>query len=219
MKIVIALGGNALTLKNQRGTFKQLEKNIKQSCKFLIPLIKKHDLIIVSGSGPQIGSLILQNEVSKSKVPMMPIDVLDAELEGELGYLINKDLSNELNKNKINKEVVTILNQVIVDKNDKAFKNPTKPIGPFYTKKQAIKLRKKYKIKEVIGGYRRVIASPKPLKVRNANIINKLIKNEVIVVAAGGGGIPVYKDKNNKLIGFEDVIDKDLTAACLAKDI
>ena len=83
MKIVIALGGNALTLKNQRGTFKQLEKNIKQSCKFLIPLIKKHDLIIVSGSGPQIGSLILQNEVSKSKVPMMPIDVLDAELEGE----------------------------------------------------------------------------------------------------------------------------------------
>ncbi len=219
MKIVIALGGNALTLKNQRGTFKQLEKNIKQSCKFLIPLIKKHDLIIVSGSGPQIGSLILQNEVSKSKVPMMPIDVLDAELEGELGYLINKDLSNELNKNKINKEVVTILNQVIVDKNDKAFKNPTKPIGPFYTKKQAIKLRKKYKIKEVIGGYRRVIASPKPLKVRNANIINKLIKNEVIVVAAGGGGIPVYKDKNNNLKGVEAVIDKDLTAACLAKDI
>lgn len=219
MKIVVALGGNALTLKNQKGTYKQLEENIKKSCKVLIPLIKKHDLVIVSGSGPQIGSLILKNEISKSKVPAMPVDVLDAELEGELGYLINKNLSNELTKNNINKSVVTMLNQVIVNKNDKAFKNPTKPIGPFYTKKQALRLRGKYKIKEVIGGYRRVIASPIPLKVRNSSIIQKLMKNKVIVIAAGGGGIPVYKDKNNNLKGVEAVIDKDLSAACLAKDI
>src|SRR3989344_1800215 len=143
MKIVIALGGNALT-PDGKSSYEELNSNIIKACKSIKNLANKNKIVIVSGSGPQIGSLILQNEISKGKVPAMPVDVLDAELEGELGYLINKNLSNELSKNKINKEIVTILNQVIVNKNDEAFKNPTKPIGPFYTKKQALKLRKKY---------------------------------------------------------------------------
>jgi len=122
---VVALGGNALTRRGEKGSYKELTNNIKKSIKFLVPIFKKYKTVIVSGSGPQIGAIILQNEIAKNKVPPMPIDVLDAELEGELGYLIEQSLMNNLNKHKLKIPVVTMLNQVLVDKKDKAFKHPS----------------------------------------------------------------------------------------------
>src|SRR3989344_4547302 len=185
MKIVVALGGNALTKKGEKGAYKDL--------------IKDNKVIIVSGSGPQVGALVLQNELSKKKVPEMPLNVLDAELEGELGYMIELALNNELKKSK--RKSVTVLTQVLVDKNDKGFKNPTKPIGLFYSEKEAEKLRKKgFKIIYQVGkGYRRVVASPKPLEIIEINQIKDLMEKGNIVIAAGGGGIPVYRsDKGLK---------------------
>ena len=218
MKIVVALGGNALTKKGEKGTYKELIKNIKKTSKNLIDIIKDNKVIIVSGSGPQVGALVLQNELSKKKVPEMPLNVLDAELEGELGYMIELALNNELKKSK--RKSVTVLTQVLVDKNDKGFKNPTKPIGLFYSEKEAEKLRKKgFKIIYQVGkGYRRVVASPKPLEIIEINQIKDLMEKGNIVIAAGGGGIPVYRsDKGLK--GIDAVIDKDRASSLLAGNI
>ena len=218
MKIVVALGGNALTKKGVKGAYKELIKNIKKTSKNLIDIIKDNKVIIVSGSGPQVGALVLQNELSKKKVPEMPLNVLDAELEGELGYMIELALNNELKKSK--RKSVTVLTQVLVDKNDKGFKNPTKPIGLFYSEKEAEKLRKKgFKIIYQVGkGYRRVVASPKPLEIIEINQIKDLMEKGNIVIAAGGGGIPVYRsDKGLK--GIDAVIDKDRASSLLAGNI
>ena len=221
MKIaVIALGGNALTRKGDKGTYQELKNNIGKSMKFLIPILKKYKTVIVSGSGPQIGSIILKNEIAKNKVPQMPLHVLDAQLEGELGYLIEQSLMNELNKHKLQIPVVTTLNQVLVDKKDKAFTYPTKPVGPYYMLKEAIKLRKKgYDMKNDAGkGFRRIVASPKPIKIIEADIIKTLLKSGTIVISTGGGGIPVYLEKSS-LKGVDAVIDKDRASSCLAKSI
>ena len=218
MKIVVALGGNALTKKGEKGAYKELIKNIKKTSKNLIDIIKDNKVIIVSGSGPQVGALVLQNELSKKKVPEMPLNVLDAELEGELGYMIELALNNELKKSK--RKSVTVLTQVLVDKNDKGFKNPTKPIGLFYSEKEAEKLRKKgFKIIYQVGkGYRRVVASPTPLEIIEINQIKDLMEKGNIVIAAGGGGIPVYRsDKGLK--GIDAVIDKDRASSLLARNI
>ena len=219
--IVIALGGNSLTKEKQIGTYRELTRNIRRTCRVLVLLTKEYNLIIVSGSGPQIGALLLQNELSKSRIPKMPLDVLDAELEGELGYLINQNLLNELRKNKIKKNIVTIITQVLVSKKDPAFKNPTKFIGSFYTKKQAQGLTKKgFIVKEDQGrGYRRVVSSPKPIKILELESIKKLVSQGNIVIAAGGGGIPVILDNKKNLKGVEAVIDKDLASSCLARSI
>ncbi len=219
MKIVIALGGNALLQKGEKQDYSTLIKNIDKTCKKIIPLIKNNKIIITHGNGPQIGFLAIQNEVAKLKVPQMPLDVLGAESQALIGYLFEEQLLNELRKNKIKKIVSTLITQVLVNKNDKAFKNPTKPIGPFYTKEQAEKLKNKFKIKEDSGrGYRRVVPSPMPLKILEEKVINELVNKKIIVIAAGGGGIPVYL-KNNNLIGVEAVIDKDLASQVLANSI
>lgn len=219
MKIVVAFGGNMITPKKNKGTYKELIGNIKKGCKILANLVSKYKLLIVSGSGPQIGALILQNEIAKNKIPPMPLDVLDAELEGQLGYLIEQSLTNELSKKRLKIPVATILTQVIVDKKDPSFKNPTKFVGPYYTKRQADKLKNKgLKIRaDPRGGYRRVVPSPKPLKIVEARAIRKFTQ-EAVVIAAGGGGIPVIEE-NNKLKGIEAVIDKDLASAVLASNI
>ena len=215
MKIVIALGGNAITTSG-KVTYEGLVKNIDRTSKWLAPIIKKHQVTIISGSGPQIGAILLQNELAKNKIKPMPLDVLDAQLEGELGYLISQSLINSLRDHK--KDVATILTQVLVDKKDPAFHNPTKFIGPFYTHPQYQKLKNKYKIKkDADRGYRRVVPSPKPIKILEANTIKKLLKTTT-VIAVGGGGIPVIEE-NGKLKGIEAVIDKDLASACLANSI
>jgi len=218
MKIVIALGGNAIIKKGEKQTYSNLINNIRKTCKNLIPAINKNKVAITFGNGPEIGFLALQNELAKKEVPPMPLDILGAESQGLIGYPLEEQLLNELNKNNIERSIITILTQVLVDKNDSSFKNPTKFVGPFYTERQVRKLRKKYVIKKDSNrGFRRVVPSPKPLRIIESKAIKNLIKNN-IVIAAGGGGIPVY-EKNKLLYGVEAVIDKDLASIVLARDI
>lgn len=220
LKIVVSLGGNALAAsKDKKVTYLDLIKNIKKTMESISILIKnKNQISIVFGSGPQIGALVLQNEIAKNAVSPMPLNVLDAELEGELGYLIEQSLQNELRKKKIHRHVVSILTQVVVSKKDSAFRKPTKPIGPYYNRKEAEVLKRKgYAMGKINGGWRRVVASPKPFRIVEASIIKKLASMGVITIAAGGGGIPVYESKG--LRGVDAVIDKDLASACLASSI
>ncbi len=216
--IVVALGGNAMSPQGGTGTVAELQQRINVACKQIAPLARKYRLVIVSGSGPQIGNLLLQNEAAKKKVPPSPLDVLDAEIEGELGYLLQQTLENETH---LKGKVITIVTQVLVDTKDPAFNRPTKPIGPFYTEEQAKKLRKEKKwiiINDAGHGFRRVVASPQPKEIIEANIIKDLLNEKTIVIAAGGGGIPVIK-KNGRLQGVEAVIDKDRASNRLAQEI
>ncbi|MFH1977767.1 MAG: carbamate kinase [Candidatus Aenigmatarchaeota archaeon] len=223
MKIaVIALGGNSLTTSKNIVEYNDLIQNIKKTSKSIVNILKGNRnlrLIITFGSGPQVGSLILQNEIAKDTVSPMPLNVLDAEVQGQLGYLIEQTLINELNKQNISIPVVSIITQILVDKNDQAFKNPTKPVGPFYTKKHAEKLKKKGHVFIDVGnGYRRVVPSPKPIKIIEIKTIKKLINFRTVILAAGGGGIPVIKGPKG-YEGIDAVIDKDLASAKLAETI
>ncbi len=219
MKIVIALGGNAIIKKGEKETYENLLKNIKDSCKSVVKIIKKNQIVITHGNGPEVGNLLLQNEIASKHVPQMPLDILNAETEGFIGYLIQEQLRNELIKNKIKRNIATLVTQTLVSKKDPAFKNPTKFVGQFYNLKQANLLKNKFIIKKDSNrGFRRVVPSPKPIKIIESNIINKLVEKHYIVVASGGGGIPVVLEKN-KLTGVEAVVDKDLSSACLGKKI
>ncbi len=214
MKIVVALGGNALTTPKEKGTYNELVKNIRFACRSLKFLVEKHQVIIVSGSGPQIGNLLLQNELAKKQVPAMPLHVLDAELEGELGYLLQQSIMN-----RCKKPAVTLLTQVVIAKNDPALQHPTKFVGPFYSKQQAAKLQKKFLMKKDANrGYRRVVPSPLPREIVEKDALLALIKLGVVVIAVGGGGIPVIREKQG-LRGIDAVIDKDAAAACVAREV
>ncbi len=217
MKIVVALGGNAFA---GNGTHLDTLRNLKKVAPFLCGLVKMHRVVIVHGSGPQAGALLLQTELAKKKVPAMPLDVLDAEVQGQLGYMIEQVLMNEMNKQKLRRHVVTVITRVVVDKNDRAFKNPSKPVGPFYSKTQARALQRKSRVyKEDAGrGWRRVVASPFPKDIVEIDTIQELVNKSIVVVAAGGGGIPVVK-KAGSLFGVEAVIDKDYAAALVAQKI
>jgi len=218
MKAVIALGGNALLKKGENPTIETQMKNSEKAMKKIFPIIKKNLVVLTHGNGPQAGYLLLQQEIARKKISRMPLDILDAETEGQIGYILQQDIYNLLIKNKIKKNIVTILTQVLVNEEDLAFKNPSKFVGPFYTKSQASKLKNKFLIKKDLGrGYRRVVPSPKPLEIIERKIVEKLIKDS-IVIAVGGGGIPVVK-RGNELFGVEAVIDKDLASACLANSI
>ena len=218
--IVIALGGNSLLKKAQKPTINNQFKNAKETLTKLIPLIKSNNVVITHGNGFQVGNILIRVEESLGKAYSIPLEVCVAESQGEIGYMIEQNLQNILQKNKIKKSVVSVLTQVVVNKKDSAFKNPTKPIGPFYTKIQANKLKKKgFKVVEQIGrGYRKVVPSPKPISIDDVKIIQTLLKNKSIVIAAGGGGVPVIK-QNNLLKGVPAVIDKDLASACLANSL
>jgi len=220
-KIVIALGGNSLIKKGEKPTISNQFKNAKKTMEYLVPLIKNHKVVITHGNGFQVGNILIRVEESLGKAYSIPLEVCVAESQGELGYMIEQSLQNTLAKNKIKTPVVSILTQVLVDKKDPAFKDPTKPIGPFYTKSQAQKLMNKgFKLVEQIGrGWRKVVASPKPISIDDIKIIDLLLKNKTIVIAAGGGGVPIIKEKGKITHGVPAVIDKDLASACLANSI
>jgi carbamate kinase len=221
MKIVVALGGNALTSGRGKNTYVSTINSLKRISIILADLVKKkHNLVITHGSGPQAGALLLQNELSKKKVSKLPLDVLDAEVQGQLGYLIEQTLLNTLNEHRLRKSVVTLLTQVVVDRKDPSFRRPSKPIGQFYTKTQLNKIKKKgATYKEDSGrGYRRFVASPYPLEIVESKTIKNLVKKGIIVIATGGGGIPVCK-KDGQLFGIEAVIDKDLASSVLANQV
>lgn len=222
---VVALGGNALLRGNQSGTIKEQEINTYETCKYLAELVKRnYSLVITHGNGPQVGNILLRNEAGYDtyKIPKMPLDICVADSQGGIGYMIERQLLFALSEKNIKKNVVTLITQVIVNKNDSAFQNPTKPVGKYFLKEEADLLSKAnnwvFKEDAQKRGWRRVVASPKPIDIINKEIIKDLVKRGNIVIASGGGGIPVYFD-NNKLIGIDAVIDKDLAASLLASEI
>jgi carbamate kinase len=222
--LVIALGGNALVDAKSKGSVEDHIKNIEITSKMLLPLFEEdYDIVLTHGNGPQVGNILIQNEETAEKVPPMPLDVCVAESQGEIGYLIQQALKNMLRKKGIKKDVVTLVTQVVVDRKDPAFEKPTKPVGPYYTQEHARKLikSKKWKMHEDPGGkgFRRVVASPKPIAVLETRIILQLLLLNQIPIAAGGGGIPVFLKKDGSYIGIEAVIDKDLASARLAIDL
>lgn len=224
---VIAFGGNALLRAGQTGTAEEQEQNCYDTCKNLIPLIKDgYKIVITHGNGPQVGNIYLRSDAGYSvyHIPKMPLDIAVADSQGEIGYMVERQMRNLLVENNIDKKVITVLTQVLVSKEDEAFKIPTKPVGPFYIKEEAELLSKAndwlFMEDPRKRGWRRVVASPKPLNILNAGIINCLVNDGHIVIAAGGGGIPVYLDEKNTYRPIEDaVIDKDLASSLLASQI
>jgi len=219
MKIVIALGGNALINKRDKYLYSNLLKNIRKTCEHISGLIKNNKVVITHGNGSEIGYLMMQNEIARKKIPKMPLDVLGAETEGLIGYILQEQLSNILRKKRINKDIATLITQTLVSKKDPAFKDPTKFVGPFYTKREANVLKNKFVLKKDSNrGYRRVVPSPKPIRIIELKIISRLMNKNYVIIAAGGGGIPVIIE-NKKFKGVEAVIDKDLSSSCLGNDI
>lgn len=224
---VIALGGNALLRGDQEGTIEEQEKNTTDTLENLIHLIKKgYKLVITHGNGPQVGNILMRNDAGESKyrIPQMPLDICVADSQGGIGYMVERMLRNILHKHQIEKEVVTLVTQVLVDDSDVAFKNPTKRVGKIYSKEEAdiIKQDKGWAFKEEVkvpGGWRRVVPSPKPIGVMNEKVIHSLADQGTIVIAAGGGGVPVYLDENGNIRPSEAVIDKDLASSLLAAQI
>ncbi len=219
-KIVVALGGNAILSSDPSA--KAQKAALVDTAKHLVKLIKNgDDLIITHGNGPQVGNLLLQNLAADSeKNPAFPLDSLVAMTEGSIGFWLQNALENELAKEGIDKEVASLVTQVIVDKEDPAFENLTKPIGPFYTEEEA-KLESEKTgatFKEDAGrGWRKVVASPKPIGIKEIGTIRTLLQSGAIVVAAGGGGIPVIREEDGTLTGVEAVIDKDFASQTLAE--
>lgn len=223
---LVALGGNALIRGNQLGTIREQEENTYQTLINIIPLLKKnYNVVITHGNGPQVGNILLRNEAGYDsyKIPKMPLDICVADSQGGIGYMLERQLRNVLIENNIEKDIITIVTQVVVDKNDKAFDNPTKPIGKFFLKEEADLLSKangwKFMEDPRRRGWRRIVPSPQPIDILNKKIIFDLVRNGKIVIAVGGGGIPIMKDDNNYFKGVEAVIDKDLASSFLASDI
>lgn len=224
---VVAFGGNALLRGNEIGTIQQQEKNTYDSCINLVNLLKEDfNLVITHGNGPQVGNIMLRNEAGFNtyKIPKMPLDICVADSQGGIGYMIERQMKNVLTHFKIKRNVVTIITQVLVDIKDPAFQNPTKPVGAFYLKEEAELLTKNnptfvFKEDPRKRGWRRVVPSPRPLDIMNKKIIKDLASKGNIVIAAGGGGVPVYVDQNKNLCGIEAVIDKDSASALLANEI
>ncbi len=222
-KAVVALGGNAISNRDREDTIPLQFENTYASLGSIVELIKGgYQLAITHGNGPQVGNALLRVELAKGKAPILPLYICVADLQGGMGYMIAQCLQNRLKKEGIGRDVVTMVSQVLVDENDPAFENPTKFVGQFYDKKTAEILHKEmgWKMTPFPGDkrWRRVVPSPRPLKLIERETINKLLDNSNIVVAAGGGGIPVVC-RDEKLFGVDAVIDKDLAAAVMARDI
>jgi len=222
--VVIAVGGNAILQPGQRGTIEEQLANVDTACKHLVEIAasEKYEMVITHGNGPQVGNLLLQNEAASSLVAPMPLDVCGAGTQGMTGYIIQQTLANQLRTAGLRHYITTVVTQVIVDRDDPAFKKPSKPIGPFYSWSEARKLRRDRgwdMIKDSKRGYRRVVASPRPLQIQETRITSNMLENGEIVIAVGGGGIPVVRENDRSLRGVEAVIDKDLAAERLAENI
>lgn len=222
---VVALGGNALLRSGQKGTYGEQLQNVQDTCNSLLQLISQdYNLVIGHGNGPQVGNVLLQQDAGRKQyeLEMMPMDFCVAETQGSIGYMIERTLRNGLSSRKLNRNVVTMVTEVVVDRNDERFANPTKPIGPYYTKEHADTFAQKdgsvYREDPKGYGWRKVVASPVPLEIINIDIVKRLTLEGNVVIAAGGGGIPVYRE-NGVLCGVEAVIDKDFASALAAVEI
>jgi carbamate kinase len=222
VRVVAALGGNALLRRGQPLTAENQRANANAACRALAPLALEHELVISHGNGPQVGLLALQGSAYEAVEPY-PLDLLGAQTEGMIGYLIQQELGNQL---PFDKRLASLLTQIEVDPNDPAFDDPTKPIGPVYTEQEAAKLaaEKGWVFKPDGDSMRRVVPSPLPKRIFGIEPVQWLLDHDCVVVCAGGGGIPVmYVDEptpaGRKLVGVEAVIDKDLASALLAEDL
>ncbi|MBN1338832.1 MAG: carbamate kinase [Bacteroidales bacterium] len=223
---VVAFGGNALLQAGQRGTIDEQEENAYEAGKNLLHLLNRnYNLVITHGNGPQVGNILLSEQAGNKlyDLPQMPLDVCVAYSQGFIGYIIEQQLRNVLEANDMDRDIITIITQVLVNKDDPAFRSPVKPIGPYYSKEEAEKMKSDsgsvFAEDKKRGGWRKVVASPKPLVISNKKSIEQLARNGQIVIAVGGGGIPAFYVGPNKLQGIDAVIDKDLASALLAKQI
>ena len=217
MRVVIALGGNALLHRGEALTAENQRRNVRIAAEALAPIAQEHDLVVSHGNGPQVGLLALQGAAYKPE-ETFPLDVLDAETEGMIGYLIEQELINVL---PAGRRCAALLTQIEVDPDDPAFRHPTKPIGPTYGEQEACKLAadRGWSIARDGDRYRRVVPSPRPQRIFELSVIELLVSRGVIVVCAGGGGIPTICRADGSLIGVEAVIDKDLASSLLAREL
>ncbi len=222
-KLVIAIGGNAIQPSGDSGSADAQRHRVEETAAKLADLVQAgHDVVVTHGNGPQVGNILLQNEEARDLVPAMPLDVCGAESQALIGYLLAQALRNEFAMRRVQRGVAPLVTQVLVDANDPAFKNPTKPIGPFYSREAdlIVKRAKGWKLVEdrARGGWRRVVPSPVPLDIVEKDVIQRLVADGDgnVVICTGGGGIPVVR-RNGRLVGVEAVIDKDFGAAVLAR--
>lgn len=222
-RVVIALGGNAILQPNQEATFENQLKNVEDSCAKIAEITEAgHKVIVTHGNGPQVGNILRQNEEAKAYVPALPIDACSAESQGFIGYMMEQSLKNELARKKLPTNVITLLTQTEVSASDPAFQSPTKPIGVFYTREEAVELaaQKGWEMAEDAGrGYRRVVPSPQPQKIHGVEAIKQLVATDTVVISTGGGGIPVVQNEEGDLKGVEAVIDKDRSALRLSEQV
>lgn len=224
---VTALGGNALLRQDEMGTIEEQEKNAAETIENMVFLIREgYDLVITHGNGPQVGNILMRNEAGAEQfqIAPMPLDICVADSQGGIGYMIERMLRNVLNKHNIERQVITLVNMVVVDPGDPAFDNPVKGIGKIYIREEAdrISMSHNWVFKpsgKPGGGYRRVVASPAPLNVLNHNLIGQLAREGNIVITTGGGGIPVYFDEQGEIRTVDAVIDKDMASSLLATQI
>lgn len=223
--VVVALGGNALLRSNQKGTYKEQIDNVADTCEALMSFIKNGDnLIIGHGNGPQVGNVMLQHEAGAKmfEVQAMPMDFCVSETQGSIGYMIETGFRKVLSKHGYKHNIVTLVTRVLVDGNDPMFKNPTKPVGPYYDKEEAEEYAAAtgaiFKEDPKGRGWRKVVASPKPLEINNIELVEQLARGGNIVVTVGGGGIPVI-EKDGYYVGVEAVIDKDLASSLAAVQV
>jgi carbamate kinase len=220
---VVAIGGNALIKDQQHQSVADQYQAVAETCGHIAGLVEAgYEMVITHGSGPQVGFILLRAELSCRVLHTVPLDSCDADTQGAIGYQIQRALGNEFRRRKIDKSVVSVVTQVVVDAADPAFDHPSKPIGPFYDENRAQAYQREngwVMVEDAGRGYRRVVASPEPKAIIEIDSIKTLIGNKFVVVAVGGGGIPVMRQKNGDLVGAEAVIDKDLASSLLAVDM
>jgi len=221
--ILVALGGNAISREMEEGNIAQQFENTRRSLVPIIDLLRQdYNMVITHGNGPQVGNALIRVEETRHQVPPLPLGIIVADLEGGMGYMIEQCLQNKMHDLGVNRTVISVLTQVLADKDDPSLQKPTKFVGPFYKQKQVEKLEKErgWAMREDKGrGYRRVVPSPIPIGIVEKDVIKQLVDQGIVVIAAGGGGIPVYYDDRGWLEGIDGVIDKDLASAVLGGEI
>jgi len=222
--ILIALGGNAITREDEEGTVEQQFRNTERTMQEIVRGIsdRYQRVVLTHGNGPQVGNIVLRSELASSYLYPLPLDTCVSDSEGGMGYMFQQVLYNILHRKGMPERVVCVLTQVVVDRNDPAWKSPTKPIGKFYSEEEAQRLmaEKGWRMREDAGrGWRRVVPSPEPREIVELTAVRALLEDDFIVIAAGGGGIPVVRDEDGCLHGVEAVIDKDLASALLASQL
>jgi carbamate kinase len=222
-RIVVALGGNAILRSKQLSSYEEQFENVRRTCRQTAELIAEgYQPILTHGNGPQVGNLLIQNEAAARLVPSVPLDVCGAETQGQIGYMIQQALRNELNARGLSRPVVSVITQVLVDADDPAFAMPTKPVGPFMPREVADqRTREKGETWAMIDsrGWRKLVPSPQPVRIVEVDVIHALLDAGAVVIACGGGGVPVLRRPDGGLQGVEAVVDKDLAAARLALEV